>query len=141
MMVNEAVVHLIDDDASIRESLANLLRAKDLHVRTYECAGAFLKVLPEVEAGCIVTDLQMPQVDGLELIRRVRDFGSNMPVIVISGRSDIWLAAQAARAGAIGFLKKPIDSDLLIASIHSAFACGEFSGTREPIALEQQRSG
>jgi len=137
MMANEAVVHLIDDDASMRESLANLLKAKDLHVRTYECAGAFLKVLPEVEAGCIVTDLQMPQVDGLELIRRVRDLGSNMPVIVISGRGDIWLAAKAVRAGAIGLLKKPIDSDLLIAWIHSAFACRECSGTREAIALER----
>ena len=124
IMANQAVVHVIDDDAIARKSLANLLTTEKFHVRTYKSAGAFLKVLPEVEDGCILTDFRMPKVDGLELIRRVRNLGRKMPAIVISGRYDVSLATEVVRAGAIGFLKKPVDAELLIAWTRSAFVRG-----------------
>ena len=131
MLSNEAVVHLIDDHEIIRESLAFLLTAAQLNVRTHESAVAFLKVFPEVEPGCIVTDMHMPQLDGIELIRRLRGRGSSMPVIVITAADDVALAVKAIRAGAIDFLEKPTCAELLVTWIRSAFVCGECGGRHE----------
>ena len=140
-MSSEAVVHLIDDDAGGRLAFARMLEAAQFNVRTYESAVAFLKILPNVEPGCIVTDFQMPQIDGLVLIRRLRDLGSNMPVIVISGSGDVSLPAKAVSAGAIGFLEKPLNAELLITWIRSALTCIECSGAPETMPLEEQRPG
>ena len=125
--MSEAVVHLIDDDEAVRKSLAFLLTAAQLNVRTHESAVAFLKVLPKVGRGCIITDMHMPQVDGIELIRRLRDHGCNLPVIVITGVGDLRHAVEAIKAGAIDFLEKPICAEMLLAWIRSAFVCGGWS--------------
>jgi len=132
--MSEAVVYLIDDDEAVRKSLAFLLKAAQLNVRTHESAVAFLKVLPKAGPGCIITDMHMPQVDGIELIRRLRDHGCNLPVIVITGVGDLRHAVEAIKAGAIDFLEKPICAEMLLALIRSAFVCGGWSRGHESVA-------
>jgi two-component system response regulator FixJ len=119
-MSNEAVVHIIDDDDTVRESLAFLLRSAKIEVRTYESAVAFLKVLPTIGSGCIITDVRMPEVTGLELLQRLRDMASGLPVIVITGHGDVPLAVEAMKSGAFDFIEKPFDDELLLSSVRSA---------------------
>ena len=88
----------------------------------HETAGAFLKVLPEVQEGCIVTDVRMPGLDGIELQRHLRADGNTLPVIVMTGHGDIALAVEAMKAGAIDFIEKPFDDEVLIAAIKAALA-------------------
>lgn len=121
-MAASHVVHVIDDDADVRQSLAFLLSAAGLAVRVHDSAVAFLKVLDDVQAGCVVTDIRMPQIDGLELQRRLRAQGSNLPVIVMTGHGDVGLAVEAMKAGAVDFIEKPFDDDVLIAAIRAALS-------------------
>ena len=116
------VVHVIDDDVDVRQSLAFLLSAAGLPVRVHESAIAFLNVLPDVEDGCIVTDVRMPDMDGLELQRRLRASHSPMPVVVMTGHGDISLAVEAMKAGAVDFIEKPFDDEVLLAAIRTALA-------------------
>jgi two-component system response regulator FixJ len=120
MISSKPLIHVIDDDKLTRHSLAALLAATQFNVRTYESAIAFLTDLPEIEFGCIVTDLYMPFVDGIELIGHLRAGGRSTPVIVMSGRGDLSLAVKAMRAGAIEFLEKPVEADELVAWVRSA---------------------
>ncbi len=112
----EATIHVIDDDAAVRDSLAFLLDTAGLKALTYESAIAFL-ALEHRPAGCIVTDVRMPDMTGLELARRLRDSGSGEPVIVITGHADVPLAIEAMRAGVADFIEKPFDDEVLLASI------------------------
>lgn len=121
-MTNSQVVHVIDDDAGVRDSLAFLLATAGLAVRTYESAVAFLKVLPEAEDGCIVTDVRMPEIDGIELQRRLRAQGCALPVVVMTGHGDVALAVAAMKAGAVDFIEKPFSDDVLLAAIRAALA-------------------
>ena len=116
------VVHVIDDDAAVRQSLAFLLSTAGLAVRVHESAVAFLKILPEAQQGCIVTDVRMPDVDGIELLRRLRDMKVDMPVVVMTGHGDIPLAVSAMKAGAIDFIEKPFDDEIMLSAIQSAVA-------------------
>jgi len=116
------IVHVIDDDADVRQSLAFLLSTAGLAVRVHESGSAFLKVLPEVQEGCIVTDLRMPGVDGIELQRRLADAGVKLPVIVMTGHGDVALAVEAMKAGAVDFIEKPFVDDVLIAAIKTALS-------------------
>jgi two-component system response regulator FixJ len=120
MISTKAVIHVIDDDELARHSLAALLAAAQFNVRTYESAVAFLANLRRIEFGCIVTDLYMPSVDGIELIGHLRAGGASTPVIVMSGRGDLSLAVKAMRAGAIEFLEKPVDADVLVTWLRSS---------------------
>ncbi len=121
-MPNSQVVHVIDDDADVRQSLAFLLSTTGLAVRVYDSAVAFLKSLPDVQDGCIVTDVRMPEIDGLELQRRLKAANSDLPVIVITGHGDIALAVEAMKVGAMDFIEKPFDDEVLLAAIKSALA-------------------
>ena len=121
-MASNDIVHVIDDDADVRQSLAFLLSTAGLAVRVHESGSAFLKILPEVQEGCVVTDVRMPGVDGIELQRRLADAGVKLPVIVMTGHGDIALAVEAMKAGAIDFIEKPFDDDILIAAIKTALA-------------------
>jgi two-component system response regulator FixJ len=116
------MVHVIDDDEAMRESLAFLLRAAKVGVQTYESALAFLEILPKIKSGCIVTDVRMPGMSGIDLLKRLRQLKSAMPVIVITGHGDVRLAVEAMKEGAIDFLEKPFDDDALLAAIRSALA-------------------
>ena len=115
-MTAELTVYVIDDDEAVRDSTAFLLETADLKVRTYESAEAFLAERDRVP-GCIITDVRMPGINGLELARRIRDSGSNEPVIVITGHADLPLAIEAMRAGVIDFVEKPFDDEVLLGSI------------------------
>lgn len=119
-MSNEGVVHVIDDDDAVRESLAFLLGTAEVAVRTYDSAVAFLAALPEIDAGCIVTDVRMPEIDGLELLQRLKDRAVGLPVIVITGHGDVPLAVEAMKLGAVDFLEKPFDDESLLAAVRAA---------------------
>ena len=116
------VVHVIDDDVAVRQSLAFLLSTAGFAVRVHESATAFLEALPATQAGCIVTDIRMPEMDGLELQRRLRASKIGVPVIVITGHGDIALAVEAMKAGAADFIEKPFDDEVLLGAIRSALA-------------------
>lgn len=121
-MASNDIIHVIDDDADVRQSLAFLLTTAGLTVRVHESANAFLKILAEVQEGCIVTDVRMPGIDGIELQRRLIAGGVRLPVIVMTGHGDIALAVEAMKAGAIDFIEKPFDDEVLIAAIKTALA-------------------
>lgn len=119
-MATKAVIHLIDDDDGVRQSLAFSLTTAGFAVRTYASAVAFLAELPGVQPGCVVTDVRMPEIDGLELQRRLNTQAVNLPVIIITGHGDVGLAVEAMKAGAIDFIEKPFDDDVLLAAIENA---------------------
>jgi two-component system response regulator FixJ len=119
-MPGSSVVHVIDDDEALRESLAFLLGTAHLRVRTYESATAFLDALPRAEPGCIITDVRMPGISGVELLRRLKSLEAAFPVIVITGHGDVPLAVEAMKLGAVDFLEKPFEDDALIAAVQSA---------------------
>ena len=120
MPSDKAIVHVIDDDDAVRESLAFLLGTAGIDVQTYESAVAFLNVAPEVKAGCVITDVRMPDISGIELLRRLRELKLGVPVIVITGHGDVPLAVEAMKIGAVDFLEKPFDDEVLLASVRSA---------------------
>jgi two-component system, LuxR family, response regulator FixJ len=115
-----AVVHVIDDDDALRDSLAFLLRTADLEVMSHSSAAAFLDSLPLTGLTCIITDVRMPGLSGIDLLRRVRELGIEVPVIVITGHGDVPLAVEAMRFGAIDFLEKPFDDEILLRSVRAA---------------------
>jgi two-component system, LuxR family, response regulator FixJ len=114
------IVHVIDDDEGLRESLAFLLRTAELEVRSFDSAKAFLDALPDAAPGCVITDVRMPDMSGIELLRRLKELKIGVPVIVITGHGDIALAVEAMKIGAADFFEKPFDDDLLVASVRAA---------------------
>jgi two-component system response regulator FixJ len=127
-------VYLIDDDEAMRDSLSFLLSTEGLDVRAYESAVAFLNEAPEVTEGCIVTDVRMPDMTGLQLVRRLKEMGVGAPVIVITGHGDVPLAVEAMKAGVFDFLEKPFSDDQILRALKAARAHAE--GRAE---LESQR--
>jgi len=116
----QPVVHVVDDDEGQRESLAFLLRSAGIEVRNFESAKAFLDVLPGAAPGCVITDVRMPDMSGIELLRRLKELKIGVPVIVITGHGDIALAVEAMKIGATDFFEKPFNDDLLVASVRAA---------------------
>ena len=119
------VVHVVDDDAAIRDSLSFLLETAELTPRTYATPGSLLDRVGELEPGCIVTDVRMPGMSGLELVVRLKELGVPHPVIVLTGHADVALAIAAMKAGVTDFLEKPVDDEALLAAVHAALAAGE----------------
>ena len=130
-MPTDNLVHVIDDDDAVRDSLEFLLRSAKIEVRSYESAVAFLAELPAGSAGCIITDVRMPELSGVDLLRRLRNLGLSLPVIVITGHGDVQLAVEAMKAGAVDFFEKPFDDDLLLASVRAALGRAEQHAHRE----------
>ena len=130
------VVHVIDDDADVRQSLAFLLTAAGFTVRVHESAVAFLAVLAEAREGCVVTDIRMPQMNGLELQRRLGELKAGLPVIVMTGHGDVPLAVEAMKLGAVDFLEKPFDDDLLISMVDSGLKRAEPEARQEAVTRE-----
>lgn len=118
----DPVIHIIDDDEAIRDSLDYLLAAASMTVRTYASADEFLARLEALDPGCIVTDVRMPGMSGLELLRVLTARGLTHPVIVITGHGDVAMAVEAMRAGAIDFLEKPFEHEALLGSIQFALS-------------------
>ena len=119
-MTPESIVHVIDDDEAVRDSLAFLLESADLTVRTYESAVQFLEQAPPLEGGCIVTDIRMPEMSGLDLVRHLNALGSTVPVIVITGHGDVPLAVEAMRAGVVDFIEKPFEDEMMLTALRRA---------------------
>jgi two-component system response regulator FixJ len=113
-------VHIIDDDQALRESLAFLLRAAQLEVRSFDSAKTFLDTLPDASVGCVITDIRMPDMSGIDLLRRLKEIKVGVPVIVITGHGDIALAVEAMKIGAADFFEKPFNDDQLVASVRAA---------------------
>jgi two-component system, LuxR family, response regulator FixJ len=120
MSSEPAIVHVIDDDEALRDSLAFLLRSADLEVMSHASAAAFLDSLPLKGLTCIITDVRMPGLTGIDLLRRVKELGIEVPVIVITGHGDVPLAVEAMRFGAVDFLEKPFDDEILLQSVRAA---------------------
>jgi two-component system response regulator FixJ len=116
------MIHVVDDDAAIRESIEFLLSSAGMSCRTYDAAAALLARVSSLEPGCIVTDVRMPGMNGLELVARLKERGVPHPVIVLTGHADVPLAVQAMKAGVVDFLEKPFDDDALLNAITSALA-------------------
>ena len=121
-MANEPIVHVVDDDPAVRDSLAFLLDTAGLASRTYDSAATLLVHADNLTPGCIVTDVRMPDMNGLEMVRRLSEMGVRHPVIVMTGHADVPLAIEAVRAGVKDFIEKPFDDEALISSIRSALA-------------------
>jgi two-component system, LuxR family, response regulator FixJ len=119
-----ATIHIVDDDAAMRDSLRMLLEVAGFAVRTFDSATAFLASAP-TGLGCVLTDVRMPEIDGLALLRRLREQGVRLPVIVMTGQGDIAIAVQAMKAGAIDFLEKPFDDATLIEAVGKALKQSE----------------
>jgi two-component system response regulator FixJ len=124
-MPGDPTVYVIDDDDAARDSLAFLLRSAKLDVRTYGSAKDFLAVLPGIKSGCVITDVRMPDVSGIDLLRKARELDVRVPIIVITGHGDVPLAVEAMRIGAVDFLEKPYQDDVLLASVRAALGRGE----------------
>jgi two-component system, LuxR family, response regulator FixJ len=119
-MPSDQTVYVIDDDDAARDSLAFLFRTADVNVRTYASATEFLAAAPSLKGGCVVTDVRMPQMNGLELLRRLRALDLALPVIVMTGHGDIPLAVEAMKAGASDFFEKPFSDDAMLAAVRRA---------------------
>jgi two-component system response regulator FixJ len=124
-MAQSPTVHVVDDDAAVRDSLRVLLESADLSVCTYESATAFLEALSSLGPGCVLTDVRMPGLDGLELQRRLTANGVRLPVIVMTGHADVPIAVEALKAGAADFLEKPFDDMQLLEAVRGALAVSQ----------------
>ena len=120
MSTADTVVHIVDDEEAVRNSLAFLLSGAGFAVRVHESATQFLTIAPEITNGCLITDLRMPDMDGVELLRRLRSAGLLLPAIVITGHGDVQMAVEAMKSGALDFIEKPFSDDVLIDSIGRA---------------------
>lgn len=120
MSTADTVVHIVDDEEAVRNSLAFLLQTSGFAVRVHESATDFLKMAPTISNGCLITDLRMPDMDGVELLRRLRSAGHLLPAIVITGHGDVQMAVEAMKSGALDFIEKPFSDDVLIDSIGRA---------------------
>jgi two-component system response regulator FixJ len=116
----ESVVHVIDDDEAVRQSLAFLLASSGFPVRIYASAAAFLDALAVVQPGCVLTDIRMPGMSGLELQRELVVRRIALPLIVMTGHGDVTLAVQAMKAGAVDFIEKPFSEDTVLDAIRAA---------------------
>lgn len=129
--MSEMIVHVVDDDAPLRESLTFLLSTEDIESRVYESADQLLARADALEPGCIVTDIRMPGLNGLEMVEELKRRGVNWPVIVLTGHADVQLAVQAMKAGVVEFLEKPFEDIALLRAVRAAMQEGEAGAARE----------
>jgi two-component system response regulator FixJ len=129
-MPRDQVVHIIDDDDAARDSLRFLLEAAQLTVRSHDSAARFLSERTGLEPGCVVTDVRMPEVSGIDLLKQLAREGPSFPVIVITGHGDVALAVEAMKLGAIDFFEKPYDDESLLASVRGALSQQEDDAKR-----------
>jgi len=118
-------VHVIDDDDAMRDSLAFLLDVQGFKSQVYESGEAFLAALPGLADGCIVTDIRMPGMSGLDLLRRLKEQRSSHPVVVMTGHGDVPLAVEAMKAGVIDFIEKPFSQEAFLGAVRAALAAAE----------------
>ena len=139
-MTSAEIVYVVDDDESVRRALSRLLRSAGLNVETFPSAQAFLsRELPDRTA-CLVLDVRLPGLSGLDLQAALKQAGRAMPIVFISGQSDVPVSVQAMKAGALDFLQKPFDDEQLLSAIAGALARGRTArALRDESALVRQR--
>jgi len=133
-MPDNRIVHIVDDDEAVRQSLAFLLSSTGLAVRLYDSASAFLAGLASVKGGCLITDMRMPDMTGLELLHQLRAKACGLPAIVITGHGDVALAVEAMKAGAVDFIEKPFDQEAILTAVKAALERGGEGGDTTAIA-------
>jgi two-component system, LuxR family, response regulator FixJ len=119
------LVQIIDDDDALRDSLTFLLSSAGIEAKSYDSAGAYLNDPQRSAAGCIITDVRMPGMSGIDLLRKLKSDGVSLPVIVMTGHGDVPLAVEAMKLGAFDFIEKPFDDDALLASVRGALGVQE----------------
>ena len=131
-------VYVIDDDPAMRDSLDFLLGSAGFSVRLFDSAQVFLNELAKLESGCVVTDIRMPGMDGMELLRRLHPASEarKLPVIVMTGHGDVPLAVEAMKLGALDFLEKPFEDDRLIGMIETALAENESGSKNDALSAD-----
>ncbi|KQN32783.1 response regulator transcription factor [Sphingomonas sp. Leaf38] len=130
------IVHIVDDDEAIRQSIGFLLRKGGYAVRTYPAGTPFLKAVTRETRGCVLLDVRMPDLDGLEVQARLAQSGITLPVIMLTGHGDVTLAVRAIKAGAIEFLEKPFERTALLAAIETALAHAARTNREQLAAVE-----
>lgn len=133
VLVDEATVFVVDDEAPVRRALRWLLEAVGFRVETFASAAEFLHAYRAGRPGCLLLDLRLPGMDGLELQARLRDVDGLLPVIVVTGYADVPTAVRAMKAGAVEFVEKPVDDRILVEHIRGAL-------DRHRAALAERRS-
>lgn len=128
----ERRVYIVDDDEAVRDSLAVLLESKAYTVRSFGSGPEFLAATPSLPPGCLIVDIRMPEMDGLELQQRLVERALDFPMIVITGHADVPLAVRAMKAGAIDFIEKPFASDTILDSLAAACARVARLGEQDP---------
>jgi len=121
-MTDRRMIHIVDDEEAIRRSASFMLKTSGFNVQTWSSGVAFLKEVRAVEEGCVLLDVRMPGMDGLEVQQALANDGIGMPVIVLTGHGDIGTAVRAMKAGAVDFLEKPFEKAKLIEAIEAGFA-------------------
>jgi two-component system response regulator FixJ len=121
-MTEEALVSVVDDDAGVRDSIRLLLESANYTVKAFATARQFLD--EKRASACLIADVRMPEMDGLELQQEIGRRGSGLPVIIITGHGDVPLAVRAMKAGAVDFIEKPFDDELLLSSVQRAIEIG-----------------
>jgi two-component system, LuxR family, response regulator FixJ len=129
-------VYVIDDDPAMRDSLDFLLGSAGFSVRVFESAVSFLGALPGLDFGCIVSDVRMPHLDGIDLLRRLKTDGRKLPIVIMTGHGDIPLAVEAMKLGALDFLEKPFEDERLIGMINVALKQQVDDAQSEAVAAE-----
>ncbi|HTW53820.1 MAG TPA: response regulator FixJ [Bradyrhizobium sp.] len=132
-MPGDRYVYIVDDDDAVRDSLSILLEAVGHRVRTFGLARDFLDAAPTLPSGCLIVDIRMPEMDGLELQRALNEQTLNFAVIVITGHGDVPLAVRAMKAGALDFIEKPFATPTILASVEAALLRIESAEPQDPI--------
>jgi two-component system response regulator FixJ len=135
-MPDRGKVYVIDDDEAMRDSLNFLLDSADFNVTLFETAIRFLEALPGLEFGCVVSDVRMPGMDGIELLKRMKAGQSGFPIVIMTGHGDVPLAVEAMKLGAVDFLEKPFEDDRLIGMIEAAIRQAEPAARSEALTLD-----
>jgi two-component system, LuxR family, response regulator FixJ len=135
-MPDKGKVYVIDDDEAMRDSLNFLLDSADFKVTLFETALGFLEALPSLDFGCVVSDVRMPGLDGIELLKRMKAGNRTFPIVIMTGHGDVPLAVEAMKLGAVDFLEKPFEDDRLIGMIEAAIRQAEPAAKSEAVTLD-----
>ena len=137
-MPGDRHVYIVDDDDAVRDSLSVLLEACGHRVRTFATAREFLDAAPSLPAGCLIADIRMPEMDGLELQRRLNEQSLGFPMIVITGHGNVPIAVRAMKAGALDFIEKPFATPTILASVDAVLSRIEGADQGDPAVLAAQ---
>jgi two-component system response regulator FixJ len=135
-MASDPVIHVIDDDDAARQSLAFLLQSAQFAACAHNSARTFLDAMSAIVPGCIITDVRMPEIDGIELLRRLKSLKIGWPVIVITGHADVPLAIEAMKQGAVDFIEKPYNGDALLGAVRAALSLYKQNAARDAEKIE-----